>query len=204
MKNCGQHGAEQKLRVVQRGIGEDVLLDDQAAGRESRRLRHGFRGKRRRGRGDGAGERTRRAVSRREKLPVVEDDDLGALAGNEVPLEIHRDIDRRDGVARAYRVHRARQIIGAFGDGDARRRGDRLHVGQRRRRAVSVHDAHAQVTDDRVAECPCEQGEGYQGNSDRQEERQPIAAHPAQLARRDEQKSGASRPFHYCLPGTVT
>ena len=204
VKNRGQDGAEQKLRVVQRGIGEDVLLDDQAAGRESRRLRHGFRGKRRSGRGDGAGERTRRAVSGREKLPVIEHDDLGPLAGNQVPLEIRRDIDRRDGVARAYRVHRARQIIGSFGDADARGRGDRLHVGQRRRRAVGVHDADAQTADDRVAERPCEQGEGYQRNADRQEKRQPIAPHPAQLARRDEQEPGTTRRFHYRLPGTVT
>ena len=201
VEDVRQDRSQQELRVIQRRIGEHIFFDDERAGSE--RFRGGGRRVRqcRRRRGNGAGKRRRSAVAGREVLPVVENDNSRALAVDQIALEILGDIDRGDRVSGAYRVHRAGHVAGALRDAHAGRRRNRLDIDQRCRRSVGVDDADPEVANDRVAENPSQNGEGDNRHADRQEEREPIAPHPAQFARGDETEAGPRRRLHRRLSG---
>ena len=197
-----QHGrqdrAQQELRVVQSRVRENVLLGNKgarpvAAAVPSPRQRG-------RGRGDRIRDRGIGVVAGGEILPVVERHDLGAMAGQEIAFEILRDVDGGDRLAGADRPHRARHVPRTLGDADAGGRADRLDVGERRRRAIGVDDRDPEIADDRVAEGQGQDGEGDHRNDDRQDERDLVAPHPAQLPRGDAQQSRPRRPLHRRSP----
>ena len=199
MKDRGQYGAQEKLRVVQRRIGQNILLHDQRPGRiglivRCARQRCG-------GRLDRAGYRRRGAVAWGEILSIVERDDLGASPGDKVALEMLRDVDRGDRVARADRVRGARHIAGTLRDADARRRSDRLDIDQRGRGAIRVHDGDFEIADDRIAEDRGQNREGDDRHAEREEQRHAVAPHPAQFACRDKKESRPRRRPHRCPPG---
>ena len=150
VQDRGQYGAQEKLRVVQRRIGQNILLDYQRPGRIRLIVRCARQASG--GRRDRVGYRRRGAVARGEILSIVERDDFRASPGDEIALEMLGDVDRGDRVARADRVCGARHIAGAVGDADARRRSDRLDIDQRGRGAVRVHDGYSEIADDCVAE----------------------------------------------------
>ena len=120
MDDHRQQRAQQELRIVLLRIDE----------------RDGLRGQRSDGSwcgcgalgggcyGDGGGKRIAQArgrnAGRRQELLVIEPDDLRAAPGLQVALEIRRDIDCRDRLARSYVLHRRGQRTGAVDDMQAR------------------------------------------------------------------------------------
>ena len=129
-------------------------------------------------------------------MAVVERHHLRPLSGEEVALEILGDVDGRDCVACPDRLHGAPHVARSLGDGDARRRGDRLHINERSGGAVGVDNGDAKIADDRVAERQREDGEGKDWNEEGENERDPVALHPAQLACRDQKQSRFCGRFH--------
>jgi hypothetical protein len=85
VQNGGQDRPKQKLRKVEGGIGERVLLDGDGAGMKGRGRSRLGQGRSRRV--DRARQRARSVVPGREVLPVVEDDDLRPLLRLKVLLE---------------------------------------------------------------------------------------------------------------------
>ena len=194
-----QHGGEnrpqEELGEVQRRVREDILFGDEDA-----RLVAALRlvGQRRGRRRDGARDRRGRVVARREILPVVERHHLRALSAEEIALEILGNVDGGDRIARADRLHGVPHVARSFGDCDARRGGDRLHIDERSRGAVGVDDGDAKIANDRVAERQRENGEGEDRNEEGQDKRDAVALHPAQLARRDQKQSRFCGWLHLC------
>ena len=98
VKHRGQDRAQQELGVVQRRVGEHILLDDERTGGERRSRRRGRQlGDRRR---DRSLKRARCDIARREELLVEEDDDLRPAAIEQVALEVLRECKRRRGPCR--------------------------------------------------------------------------------------------------------
>ena len=189
-----QDGPQQELGEVQRRVRQDILLGDKrarlvAAAVRLARQRSGRRG-------DRAGYGRSRVVAGGEILPVVQGDDLRPLPGEEIVLEVFRDVDSRNRVAGANSLHGAPHVARPLGDCHAWRGSDRLHVNERSRGAVGVDNGDPKVANDRIAERERQDGEGEDRNQDGQHERDPVALHPAQLARGDEKQSGLWRRPH--------
>ena len=126
-----QDRAQQELGVVQGGIGQHVLFDDQRTGRIARRRRRRQIGGAGRHRG---GQAAGRDVAGRKILLVVEDDDLRPLARGDVALEVARQIDRRERRAGTDGVHGRVEVGRSPGDVHARRGIQGLDIGHRRLR----------------------------------------------------------------------
>ena len=71
-----------------------------------------------------------------------------------------------------------------------------MHIDERSRGAVGVDDGDAKIANDRIAERQRQDGEGEDRNEQGQNERDAVALHPAQLARRDQKQSGFWRRPH--------
>ena len=181
-----QNRPQQELGEVQRRVRQDILLGDERARSVAAAVRLARQRSGRRC--DRAGNGRSCVVAGGEILPIVQRDDLRPLPGEEVALEILRDIDSRDRVAGADCLHGAPHVARPLGDCHARRGSDRLHVNERSRGAVGVDDGDAKVANDRIAERERQDREGEDWNQDGQHERDPVALHPAQLACGDEKQ----------------
>ena len=168
--------------------------------------RDGFRGEcshgsRRRGGafgGSGHGRRGGKRIvqsrrcdaGRRQELLVIEAYDLRAALSLQVALEIWRDMDCRDRLARPNVPHGRRQRTGAVDDFQARRGRDVFHQGTRSVRLVLVDDRHPEPPYDRMAEYGGENHERKQRHAENQEQRHTIVKQPVALAPCDQPKSG--------------
>ncbi len=195
VQHGGQDRPQQELGIVEGGIRQHVLFDDQRAGREARRpgRRHRQVGRARRNRG---GKRTGRHVARRKVLLVVEDDDLRPLAGNDVALEVARQIDRGERFAGTDGVHGRVEVGGAPGHVHAGRRVQGLDVGNRCLRAVLIDDVDPQIADDGVAESQRQQRYGDNRHGDHERQRDAVMPEPAELAHRDADEPRTERRRH--------
>ena len=120
---------------------------------------------------------------------------------DEIPLEVLRDVDGGDGVTGADVVHRAGHVAGSLRNAHAGSRRDRLHIGQRRWRAVGVDDADSKVSDDRITEGRRQDGDGDKGHADREDHCDAVAPHPTQLAQGDKSDAGLCGRSHHRLSG---
>ena len=196
LQHSGQNRPQQELGEVQRRVREDILFGDEDTRLVSRAVRLvRQRGGRRR---DGARNRRSRVVARGKILPIVQRHHLRPLPGEEVALEVLRNVNGCDRVAGADGLHSPPHVARSLRDGDARRGGDRLHINARSRGAVGVDDGDAKIADDRIAKCQGQNGEGDDGNQDGQNERHAVAPHPAELARRDQKQCRLWRRPHLC------
>ncbi len=196
MKHHRQQRAQQELGVVGRRIGQHILLDDERSGGDRLKL-DAFERPDGGGRGrQGRGESARGDVSGRVVLLVIEDDDLRPPPGDEVALEIERDIRGGEGCAGADRARRHRQIIAPQRHADAGCGIDRLHEDRRRRRPIGIDDDDAEIAHDGAAERQGENDEGDQRDTGDQEPSDAVASEPAQLSCRDGDQPRMGQRLH--------
>ena len=96
-----QHRPQQERGVTERRVGQDVFLGQQSR-RRLLRLRDGHRRGRDRGgrRGHGVADALRSAVAGREVLRVVIGDRTRPATGQQILLEVRRQVDRGDRLSR--------------------------------------------------------------------------------------------------------
>lgn len=124
---------------------------------------------------------------RGEKLGVVEGDDLRPASGQQIQLEVRRDVDCGDRPPGADRSCSALQISRPFGDAQSRGGRDRLDEPGRGFRAVGIDDDDFEPAHDRAAERPGQDGKRNQRNDDGEQVTGTILPGKPYLAQRHQQ-----------------
>src|SRR5262249_46372347 len=91
-------------------------------------------------------------VTGREKLTIVEDDNLRPLLVDEIALEIRGNVDRGDRFAGPYGLHRTCERVRTVRNSCRWRGCDRLNIKPGRWRPICIDNARVEVADHGVAE----------------------------------------------------
>ena len=194
MQHCRQHRAKQELRIVQRGVGQDILFGHEArtdrctvpcglSRRRDRRARRRYR----------VAQALARIVARREELGIGEHDGPRRSAAEQILGEFGRQIDRRDGTAGADCARRRAEIVATLGDRDPGSSGDRLDEQARRRAVVHIDGDNIQPAHHGGTEGEPERHKGDDRHAEQQEARHGVAQDPANLPRRDSRQPAPQR-----------